>query len=384
MGGGPDRENVLITLFDPEPKDTIAELKRRFPYFDITYVHVSVPTKGAKSNPTVISDELWKKTTILLTVFTLPPTPDLVPNLKLIHLFSAGIDGLANHPIIKDTEIPLTTSSGIHGPPIAEWVILTTLVASKHYLTQYEWQKEHRWISNHPELRATSDWVGKTVGIAGYGSIGRQVARIFSALGSHVHAYTASPRTTPESRIDTGYIVPGTGDPDGTIPRAWYSGTTKETLHTFLASGLDALVIALPLTPATRHLFGEEEFKILGGGGAGEGEGEASKEGNSDGKAGKRKGFLINLARGPLIDQPALVKALNDEILAGAAVDVTEPEPLPESDPLWEAKNVIITPHSSSLGVEYVSRAYDLFIENWGRKERGEKLFNLVDRKRGY
>ncbi|KAL2432224.1 hypothetical protein ABEF95_004374 [Exophiala dermatitidis] len=379
MGGGPSqKEKVLIALFEPEPKEIIAELKRRFPQFDITYVQVSFPKEKVvvASETEGIDDELWRSTSILLTLFTLPKTPDLVPNLKLIHLFSAGIDHIAAHPILTDSTIPITTSSGIHGPPIAEWVLMTTLVASKHFTVQYEWQKQHHWAHDRSQLRGTSDWVGKTVGIAGYGSIGRQVARVFSSLGAHIHAYTASARTTPSSRADTGYFVPGTGDPDGRFPRAWYSGTSKTALHTFLASGLDALVVALPLTRATRHLFGEEEFKILGGGEA--------RPGGETSSSTKKKAFLINIARGALIDQPALVKALNNDVLAGAALDVADPEPLPQDDPLWDAKNVFITPHSSALGVEYTSRSYDLFMTNWERYERGKRLFNLVDRKKGY
>jgi phosphoglycerate dehydrogenase-like enzyme len=202
-------------------------------------------------------------------------------------------------------------------------------------------------------------------------------ARVFSALGASIHAYTASPRPTPESRKDAGYWVPGTGDPEGTIPTAWYSGTTKESLHTFLSSGLDALLIALPLTPATRHLFGKEEFALLAAPAPDSPEFQTRKKGS-------KGAFLINIARGPIIDQPALVEALNNETLAGAALDVTDPEPLPKDDPLWDAKNVIITPHVSSLGIEYTDRAYDLWLTNWERHEKGETLFNLVQRKRGY
>jgi phosphoglycerate dehydrogenase-like enzyme len=169
-------------------------------------------------------------------------------------------------------------------------------------------------------------------------------------------------------------VIPSTGDPDGTIPRAWYSGTSKASLHTFLSSGLDALIIALPLTPSTRNLFSTEEFSIL----------STSNPPSSEPHKKSRSAFLINIARGGLIDQPALVKALNDDVLLGAALDVATPEPLPEDDPLWEAKNVIITPHVSALGTEYGDRAYDLFMENWARQEKGEKMFNVVDRKKGY
>lgn len=158
------------------------------------------------------------------------------------------------------------------------------------------------------------------------------------------------------------------------MPRAWYSGTTKASLHTFLSSGLDALIIALPLTPATRHLFSTEEFEILS---------KSNPPADQPNKKSKSC-FLINIARGGLVDQPALVQALNDEVLAGAALDVTDPEPLPEDSPLWSAKNAIVTPHVSGLGKEYGDRAYDLFITNWERRERGERMFNVVDRRKGY
>lgn len=338
------------------------------------------------------------------------------------------MDRFANHPIIKDSDIAVTTSSGIHGAPITEWIVMTTLIASRHYAVEYEWQKEHHWGTERRMLNGGTDWVNKTVGIAGYGSIGRQgellllqlltvtiavhlysflllppfiplthrnsesdsriywqlyfpgeptdespAARVFSALGARIHAYTASPRPTPSSRADHGYFVPGTGDPDGSLPSAWYSGADKTSLRTFLASGLDALIVAVPLTPSTQHLFGADEFALL-----------ASAGGSPKAQAAGQKPFLINIARGAVLDQPALVTALNDGVLGGAALDVTDPEPLPKDDPLWDAKNVIITPHVSSMGIEYRDRAFDLFVTNWKRHERGEKMFNLVDRRKGY
>jgi phosphoglycerate dehydrogenase-like enzyme len=214
-------------------------------------------------------------------------------------------------------------------------------------------------------LWGTTDWVGKRVGIAGYGSIGRQIARVFVAMGSEVVAYTASPRPTAESRRDHGYVIPGTGDAEGRWPTAWYSGTSTEALHTFLRQTLDALVIALPLTPATTKLFGTPEFEILHA-------------------ANPSACFLVNISRGKIVDQPALVDALNGGLLRGAALDVTEPEPLPKDDPLWEAKNVVITPHMSALGAEYVGRSYDVLTVNLERLAKGEKLVNEVQRRRGY
>ena len=204
------------------------------------------------------------------------------------------------------------------------------------------------------------------MGIAGYGSIGRQVARVFVAMGSEVVAYTAGARATAEARRDQGYIVPGTGDAEGVYPSAWFSGTSMEALYTFLRAELDCLIICLPLTDATRHLLGREEFEVL-------------KEGN-----GGKGCFLVNISRGGIVRQGELVECLNDGTLAGAALDVTEPEPLPEGDELWDAKNVIISPHVSGLGREYMGRAYDVLMVNLGRLENGKPLVNEVKRKRGY
>ena len=209
----------------------------------------------------------------------------------------------------------------------------------------------------------------------GYGSIGRQVARVGKAMGMDVIAYTASPRTTPESKHDEGFIVPGTGDPDGSIPSAWYSGLDKKSLHNFLSQDIDHLLISVPLTKETTHFIAEEEFKILG----------------------KHNAFISNISRGQIIKQSALVESLkkyadNDPLkrgdggggLRGAALDVTDPEPLPKDDPLWDAPNCIITPHISGLGSAYVDRAFQVLEVNLDRRERGKKMINVVDRKRGY
>jgi phosphoglycerate dehydrogenase-like enzyme len=186
-------------------------------------------------------------------------------------------------------------------------------------------------------------------------------------MGMEVLAYTASPRDTPESRRDDGYIVPGTGDPDGTLPVSWHHGTDRESLRKFLALNLDHIVISLPLTPATTHLLGAEEFSVL-----------------SSHSTRTRKPFITNISRGPIIDQAALIHSLQNGELSGAALDVTEPEPLPKDHPLWDAPNIQISPHISALGTEYMFRAADVLKENLRRLERGEPLINEFKRKRGY
>ncbi|RMZ87621.1 hypothetical protein DV736_g5152, partial [Chaetothyriales sp. CBS 134916] len=358
MGGGPDKEHLLIIVDLPRPDSTLAKLRQKFPNVEVTYVQ----TEQGKPKGDVDLQALYKTATILATFRGLPDRAEDVPNLKFVHFFSAGIDSVISHPLYTDSTIPLTTSSGIHGPPIAEWTISHTLGLSRHIFTTHDWQVHRQWggpsgADGRKFQASISDWVGKRVGIAGYGSIGRQVARVFVAVGAQVVAYTASPRPTPDSRRDKGYIVPGTGDPDGSFPSEWYSGTSKDSLHTFLRAGLDALVISLPLTPATTNLVGKEEFDIL-------------RAANPAGT------LLVNISRGKIVNQPDLVAALNNGVLSGAALDVTEPEPLPKDDPLWDAKNVVITPHISGSGREYFGRAYDVLIANLGRLARGQELVN--------
>lgn len=181
-----------------------------------------------------------------------------------------------------------------------------------------------------------------------------------------VIAYTASPRTTPESKRDHGYIVPGTGDEDGSIPSAWYSGTSKESLHEFLAADIDILLIAVPLTASTLHSLDAEAFKILG----------------------KKNAYVVNIARGSVIVTDDLIAALKkspqDGGLRGAALDVTDPEPLPKDSELWDLPNVSITPHVSGLGVLYSERSFAILDENLTRIEAKKTLINVVSREKGY
>jgi phosphoglycerate dehydrogenase-like enzyme len=131
---------------------------------------------------------------------------------------------------------------------------------------------------------------------------------------------------------------------------------------------LDHLVISLPLTPETTYLLGAEEFALLSN--------------NCHHPA--TKPYVTNISRGKVIDQKALIDALNSGVLGGAALDVTDPEPLPENDPLWDTPNVQISPHISSLGSEYLSRSIDIAVLNLGRLQRGEPLVNAYNRRRGY
>lgn len=187
------------------------------------------------------------------------------------------------------------------------------------------------------------------------------------AFGMDVIVYTATPKLTVESKKDRAYVEAGSGDPNGEIPSAWYSGVDKASLHDFLDQDIDVLVVAAPATPQTRRMLGKEEFEILGR---------------------KRHALISNVGRGEVIDHAALVEALKNppegSWLRGVALDVTDPEPLPADHELWGLPNVTITPHVSGAAIGYPVRSLDILRINIGRLKRGEALLNGVDRTRGY
>ena len=314
--------------------------------------------------------------TVLTTLAALPHSLELAPNLQLVQMIGAGLNHIASHPLWTSSMIPLANSSGVGAPPVAEWAILTTLAVGRQYNLMHDWQRAGHWgptagPNHYDSMRGVRDAVGQRVGVLGYGAIGRQTARVATALGMDVLAYTASPRPTPASRRDRTFCVPGTGDPEGTLPSAWHSGGDRASVREFLAQDLDVLVMTLPLTEQTRGLIGREEMKILA----------------------KKNALLVNISRGPVVDTDALVEALNEyeqgqgkerKGLRGAALDVTEPEPLPSGHPLWTAPNTIITPHVSGMNVAYIDRCLQVVDVNLQRYEKKEKFINLVDRVKGY
>lgn len=200
-------------------------------------------------------------------------------------------------------------------------------------------------------------------GILGYGSIGRQTARVAVAMGMEVYAYTLHERKTPESKRDDAYSPPGLGDPDGRLPARWFSGDSTEALHAFLGAGLDLLVVAMPLTPKTVGLISAPELRIL---------------------AATRRTFVTNIARGPIVDTADLIDALERDLIRGAALDVTDPEPLPDGHPLWSAKNLVVTPHISAASTSYFDRVWGIVKLNLERLSQGRELANKVNRKEGY
>ncbi|PKS05017.1 hypothetical protein jhhlp_008383 [Lomentospora prolificans] len=347
--------HVLLFLPWPAEEELLQHIRDQFPGISVSAYQV--PWMDTVPPSSVPAEEL-EKATILVTGSVLPAR-EQVPNLGYVQLSSAGANHVLNNPLFTDTNIVFCTANGVHGPQISEWVTATYL-AFQHHIPKYlEYQREGKWDR---AALPVQDSVGRRVGILGYGSIGRQTARVAKALGMDVHAYTLHPRDTPESRRDKAYHPPGLGDPDGNLPSKWFSGGSTADIHAFLGSDLDLLVICLPLTPKTQHLIGAAEFNILS----------------------KKKTFVANIARGPIIKTDDLIEALENDTISGAALDVTDPEPLPDGHPLFKTKNVIITPHVSGISTRYNERVLAILELNIGRLLKGEELANRVNRKEGY
>ncbi|KAI5867913.1 hypothetical protein GGS23DRAFT_608466 [Durotheca rogersii] len=340
---------LLLVPWEP-PAGYVDGLRARFPGLEV--VHENWDTWSQPTLPPHLTEEDWSTVTVLLTGPKFP-TREAAPRLQLVQLQSAGANFILDNPLFKDTNIAFCTANGVHGPQIAEWIVCTFL-AYQHRIPYFlGLQRAHR-IGADSSTRS---------GILGYGSIGRQVARVATALGMEVYAYTNRPRPTPESRRDDSYVLPGLGDPEGKLPSRWFSGTAPEELAAFLDSGLDLLVLAVPLTPLTRGLISGPQFELLARG---------------------RRTYVANIGRGPVIDTDALITALNTDAIRGAALDVTDPEPLPSDHPLWDAKNIIITPHVSGNSTSYNHRLLAILNINLERLSEGKDFMNRVSRKRGY
>lgn len=176
-----------------------------------------------------------------------------------------------------------------------------------------------------------------------------------------VHACTLHPRTTPDSRRSDAYTPVGLGDPDGIFPSKWSNASDPEEFQQFLED-LDLLVIAIPLTEKTRGLISRREFEILS----------------------RKRTFVSNVSRGAIVVAEDLVYALDHDLIRGAAIDVTEPEPLPGDHPLWKAKNLLITPHISGDSSAYARRVFEVLRHNLILFSEGKSLTNEVNKVEGY
>jgi phosphoglycerate dehydrogenase-like enzyme len=286
----------------------------------------------------------------------LPRDPAKAPRLKWVQLHMAGPDSLHDHPMYTQTGVALTTTSGVHAATVAEYAITVLLALAHRVPRMVEWKGKGSWPPDEQRwpLFVPTEVRGATLGLVGYGSIGRELARIAkSAFAMTVLAC----KRDPSERRDTGYCRPGTGDPEGLLPEAWF---TPAQLDELLA-GSDVVVMCAPLTRETRHLFDAKAFGAM-----------------------KSSAYFINVGRGGSVDETALVNALKDGRIAGAAIDVFAQEPPPKKHPLYALDNVIVSPHVSGFLPTYDDHCTTLFTENLRRYLAGRPLLNLVDRSLGY
>jgi phosphoglycerate dehydrogenase-like enzyme len=277
--------------------------------------------------------------------------------LKWVQAENAGVDHFHGTEIWR-SPITLTSANGAHTPHMPEFVLSVVLSHAYKLPLAREYQQRQVWGSNeHREQFTPRELRGQTVGIVGYGAIGREIARLCKALGLRV---LVTKRTQASSVRYDGYAAPGTGDADGVLPDAFFALDTPGQLHQLLNQS-DVVILLVPMTDATRQLIGANELAQM-----------------------KRDALLINIGRGGLIDQQALIDAMTNNLIGGAVLDVTDPEPLPGDHALWRTPNVFITPHIAGLSTHYNDNVVRIFAENLRRYADGAGLMNVVRRELGY
>ena len=254
------------------------------------------------------------------------------PKLRWIHSASAGVDRVST-PSVRERGLTVTNARGVFSRPIAEYVVMMSLAVARRLPQLLELQRERTW----QPLRGR-ELSELTVGIVGYGSIGAEVARLLQPFGCRILAT----RRHPERGAD-GVELFGLDD-------------LREVLRQS-----HIVVVAAPLTDETAGLIGAEQLAEM-----------------------REDGWLINIARGRLIDELALRRALESGWIGGAVLDVFSEEPLSPESPLYRTPNVVITPHTSWASDRVIERSVDLFIDNLRRDRAGEPLRNVVDLEAGY
>jgi phosphoglycerate dehydrogenase-like enzyme len=257
------------------------------------------------------------------------------PKLEWIHGRYAGLDGILC-PELINSPVPLTNGRGSFSQSLGEYVMCAALYFAKDLPRMLRSKAEHKWDTfDVHELSA------QTMGIVGHGDIGRAIARRAKAFGMKVLALRRN--TAPRE---------GDEDVDQVFSHA--------DLHKMLPQ-CDYVVSAAPLTPETKHMLSAAEFEAM-----------------------KREAIVMNVGRGPVIDEAAIIEALRAKKIRGAALDVFEVEPLPKESPLWDMENVLISYHTADHTKDWLDDAVQLFLDQFGRWRKGEPLKNVTDKRAGY
>jgi phosphoglycerate dehydrogenase-like enzyme len=281
----------------------------------------------------------------VLCSYTIPVNwRTLASRLRWLQFTGAGVDSLAPTGLLDaDSGVMVTSAAGIHATSISEYVFGSMLMFNWNWPQMVRLQDRHIWARSATWYNLGGrELMDQTLGIVGLGNIGRRIAQLGRAFGMRVLGARRS--------------VQGQGYQDPDVDQ-WF---LPEQLHELLSLS-DYVVLSVPLTRETEKLIGEAELRMM-----------------------RRNAYLVNVARGRVIDEQALVRALREGWIAGAGLDVTEEEPLPSESPLYSMPNVILTPHISGISVHYETRLAALFADNLRRYRAGQPLQNRYDPSRGY
>jgi len=259
----------------------------------------------------------------------------MAPNVRWVHSRSAGLDGLL-FPALVEGPVVLTNARGVYSASLAEFVIAGALFFAKDFARMRRNQAAGRW-----EPFDVEEIAGRTLLVVGYGDIGRAAARKAHALGMRVIGLRRTAERPPGD--DVADEIGALGDRLAFLPRA------------------DYVAVAAPLVPESHHLIGPAEIAAM-----------------------KPTAVVINVGRGPVIDETALVRALEEGRIRGAALDVFEREPLPAGHPLYRLENVLLSPHCADHTHDWLERAMQFFIDQFEKFRTGVPLANIVDKKLGY
>jgi phosphoglycerate dehydrogenase-like enzyme len=338
-----DSLNVLVTV---DFSDAIMErLKQVSPRLKVT-------RRAAKAAGDIPAD-VWATTDVLYTGGIIPD-PAVAPRLRWIQSHWAGVDAFIHEPLLAAEDVILTTTSGMHATTMAELTFSMILAFARKVPLMLKHQQRAEWPADRHLVYLPQELRRSTLGILGYGSIGREIARIGKAFGMEV---LGTKRNVKEPAAVGEYQQEGTGDPDGTMVDRLYPPEATRSMVALC----DFVVVLIPLTDGTRGFVNAE---VLG--------------------AMKKTAVLINMARGAVVDEEALIDALQKGQIGGAGLDVFVQEPLPSTSPLWKLDNVIISPHIGGNTDHYHESAADIFAANLERYAANKDLFNRVDRQRGY
>jgi phosphoglycerate dehydrogenase-like enzyme len=257
------------------------------------------------------------------------------PQLEWIHSYSAGVERVAT-PVVRSRGLTVTNGRGVFSRPIAEYLVMMLLAVERRLPQLLELQGERSW-----QPLPGRELAGVTVGIVGFGSIGAEVARLLEPFGTRIIATRRHPERGAGEHTNVELLG-------------------LDALDELLAAS-DAVFVTAPLTDATAGLIGAHELQEM-------------REG----------AWLFNIARGRLVDEVALRRALDAGWIGGAVLDVFTEEPLPADSPFYDTPNVIITPHTSWASDRVLERSLDLFVANLEHFVAGEPLANVVDLEAGY